>query len=818
MKVPLNWLREFVDIDLTPDELARVLTLGGLEVSDVTMVGADWDADKILVGEVLEVQPHPNADRLTVPLVSYGNGRTAQVVTGAPNIKIGMQGVKVALALEGARYIDGHSDERKVRTLKAGKLRGVESQGMVMSELELGLSDEHEGIMLLPDDAPVGTPLRDYLGDAVLTIDITPNMARALSIVGVAREVAALTDARFTLPAVTMDEEGEPLAGRMRVEIDDPEQCYRFVMGLVEGITVGPSPAWMQRRLKLAGMRPISNIVDISNYVMLEWGQPNHMFDADTVVDQHFIVRAAHLGERLTTLDDKERVLGPERVVVADPSGAISLAGIMGGASTEVRHATTRVAIEAANWNPVMIRRTARDFKLPSEASRHFERGVDIELGPLAVRRCAQLIKELAGGVIATGLIDVYPHPQPPRTLLLPPAEVRRIVGIDLDAPHIARLLQSLLFECAVVEGEAGPQVEVVVPTFRTDVEGLADLCEEVARVYGYDKIPSLQLADALPAQELNHSYDLEQKARDVLVGAGLDEVITYSLTDMAAVARLDPDAAQPEQYLKLANPIAPERTYMRRSLLPTLLDALALSLREQERVALCEIGRVYLPRENQTLPDEPRRVAVAMGGVRQPLSWQRADAEPLDFFDAKGVVEELLRRMGLQARFEALRDDARLHPGRAASVVVDGLHGALIVGVVGELHPEVRARFEFAVPRVALADLDFEALVQLAGPPAYHPISRYPATVQDIAVVAASDVPAAQVEYTIRKAAGELLEDAVLFDTYSGPQVGAGRRSLAYRLSLRASDRTLSDKDAARVRARIVSALERELGATIRS
>jgi phenylalanyl-tRNA synthetase beta chain len=823
MKVPLSWLRDFVDTDLTADELARVLTGGGLEVSGVTELGADWAPDKILVGEVLEVQQHPNADRLTVPIVSYGEGRTVQVVTGAPNITVGMRGAKVALALEGARYIDGHSEGRKLKTLKPGKLRGVDSQGMVMSELELGISDEHEGILLLPDDAPVGTPLRDYLGDAVLEIDITPNMARALSILGVAREVAALTGARFSMPAIALEEEGERLAGRASVEILAQAACYRFTLGLAEGITIGPSPAWMQRRLKLAGMRPINNIVDISNYVMLELGQPNHMFDADAVVDKHLIVREARPGERLVTLDNKERELGPQHIVVADPSGAISLAGVMGGATTEVREGTLNVLIEAANWNMVAIRRTAREFKLASEASRRFERGVDIELTSLAVRRCAQLIREYAGGTIAQGLVDVYPRPYEPLTLRLTPAEVRRIVGIELDAATIARLLASLGFGCALVEdeGAGGAAVQVVVPSFRFDVEGTADLCEEVARVYGYDKIPSLQLDDQLPEQVTHEPLVLEQKVRDLLAGAGLDEAITYSLTNMEAVALVDPGAADPSRYLKLANPITPERVYMRQSLLPTLLDALALSLRERERVALFEIGRVYLPRAGEVLPEEPRRLAIAMGGLRASTSWLDADPTPLDFFDLKGVVEVLLARLGLagQARFVALGDDPRLHPGRAARLELLAADGnSTAVGVLGELHPELRARLELGAPRVGVAEFDLDALIAAAQPASYTAISRYPVTVQDLSIVASTSVAADQIERTIRAAAGELLERVQLFDVYTGPQLGEGKRSLTYSLSFRAADRTLSDKDVTRVRGRVVSALERELGATIRS
>ncbi|HJZ46344.1 MAG TPA: phenylalanine--tRNA ligase subunit beta [Roseiflexaceae bacterium] len=843
MRVPLSWLKEFVDITMTVDELAERLTLSGLEVSEVEKIGIEgaelpWDPDKIVVGNILEVRQHPNADRLVLADVDYGAAEPHTVVTGAPNLfQYRGQGrlthpLKGIYAKEGATLYDGHAEGKVKAVLKGRPVRGVMSDAMLCSEKELGLSEEHEGILILPDDAPVGMPLRDHLGDAVLDIDILPNMARALSILGVAREVAALTGAQLHMPEMPLVADGPSIEGRARVTVETPDLCPRFSATLIEGVWIGPSPLWMQRRLLLAGMRPIFNIVDISNYVMLELGQPSHTFDADKVVDQHLIVRLARDGERLTTLDGKQHQLTSEHLLVADPAGPSSIAGVMGGAASEVSETTTHVLLEAAIWEPTIIRRMARAFKLPSEASRRFERGVDYELPPLAQRRALGLMQQIAGGIVAQGMIDVYLRPWQPVVLDLPPREVQRILGITLSAEEIADLLRPLGFTCEVV-GEPGV-VHVTVPSYRQDVTILADLCEEVARMYGYDRIPTTMLEDELPEQRSNPSLELEEKARDVLVGAGLDEAITYSLTNMGSIAKTNPLDAEPSRYLKLTNPITPEREYLRLSILPTLLEALAQNLREYERVLVFEIGHVYLPHAGQVLPDEPRRLAIAMAGAREPRSWLNAQPEPLDFFDLKGIVESLLERLNLtdRVRFVPLTDNPRFHPGRAARLEARDLRleasreaqsdtslkpQASSLGVLGELHPAVRERLELEAPRALAAELDLERLIELAQPPTYRPISRFPAISQDLAVVVGMEVATDQVMAAIRKYAGATLESLALFDVYEGPQVGAGKRSLAYRLTFRSMDRTLSDADVGKLRAKIVRGLEHDIGATIR-
>jgi len=870
MKVPLSWLREFVEIALSPEELAQRLTLGGIEVADIRYIGLEggelpWDADKILVGNILEVTQHPNADRLVLAEVDYGGPAPHTVVTGAPNLfPFRGQGrlshpLKAVFAKEGSRLYDGHVEGKVITTLKGRPVRGVMSDAMLCSEKELGISEEHEGILILEDDAPVGAPLRDVLGDVVIEIEITPNYARALSVVGLAREIAALTGAPLRLPAPQVAAEGPLIEGRAAATIEEPELCPRFTLGLIEGVAVGPSPAWMQRRLANAGMRPISNIVDISNYVMLEWGQPTHAFDYDRVRDGHLIVRSARPGERLTTLDGKDRDLTPGSesglshppLLVCDPGGPLAVAGVMGGASSEVSDGTRDVLLEAAIWEPVQIRKTARALKLPSEASRRFERGVDPELPLIAQRRCLELMRQYAGGTVAQGFVDVYPRPAPALTIDLSPAEVARIVGVQLSAREIAEMLGRLGFGCEVRgAGRLGDlaafgddsYVRVTVPSFRLDVSIPADLCEEVARIYGYDKIPATRLADALPEPLDQPELALEQKVRDLLAGAGLTELITHSLIDMELVGRVEPSAAVAERHLRLANPNAPERTFLRRSLLPSLAAALELNLRERERAAIFEVGRIYLPAErpganNRWLPDEPRRLAIALAGPRDGEHWSGARREPMDFYDLKGVVEALLERLGVadKVSFAPLADDERLHPGRSAALLLatgedtappaDGQprKGKVAqltrqVGAIGELHPAARERLGLAVPRAAVAEIDLDALFAAAGPARFRPFSRFPATVQDLSIVAPADVPEAQVAALIRRGAGELLEALTLFDVYTGPQVGEGKRSLTYHLTFRAADRTLTDDALVKVRRKIIGGLEREIGATIRA
>lgn len=826
MRVPLSWLREYVDVPLPTDELAERLTLAGLEVAAVQRLGVPgsalpWDPERVLVGRVTAVEPHPNADRLVLATVEYGASRTKQVVTGAPNLRVGEAGQTVAVALEGARLLDPYAATPQVTTLTGRKVRGVYSDAMILSEKELGLSDDHEGVLLLDAVAPPGTPLAACLGDEVLDIEITPNMARCLSLIGVAREVAALTAGAVRLPEARLVAEGEPVEARVRVEIAEPALAARYAATLLEGVAVRPSPEWMRRRLRLCGVRPISNIVDVTNYVMLEWGQPLHAFDYDALVQRArggtpaILVRPAKPGEVMLTLDGERRALDPERLVIADSAGPVAVAGVMGGAETEVTSATTRVLLEAANFNLISIRKTTQALKLPSEASGRFGRGVSPALAVPAALRATGLMQALGGGRVAPGVADCYPRPHVPPTIDLRLADVRRILGVRLPREVVRGLLTALDFTCEPVGADA---LRVTAPDYRLDIGeglvGVADLLEEIARLTGYDRMPGTEMADALPPQRNNPTVELEDRVKDLLVTAGLQEILTYRLTTPEREAALTPGRAEAAAYVRLANPISAERTVMRRTLLPGVLAAMALNARGRDRLWLFEVGPVFLP-AGAGLPEEPRRLALGLRGPLEPPSWLSPEPPQSDFYALKGVVEALVAGLHLSAaRFQPAAHPT-FAPGRAAELWL----GETPVGVLGEVVPDVQAAFDIPGTSACLAELDLEAMlravpasVRLAAVP------RFPPALQDLAVVVDEAVSAADVLETVRAAGGPLLADVRIFDVYRGAPVPEGRKSLALSLLFQAPDRTLTDVEVESAKSRVLAALADRLQARLRA
>jgi len=836
MRVPLSWLSEYVEIPLPAEELADRLTLAGLEVAKIEYIGQQpepsttppglrhrWgDKDNlaltwegIYVGELLEVKPHPNADKLVIAVVDYGRG-PVESVTGAPNVRIGDRGHKVVVAEAGATLIDPYAEERKLIKVEPARLRGVQSEVVLCSERELGISDDHEGILILDEDLPVGTPLAELLRDVVLELDLTPNLARCFSIIGVAREVAALTGKRFKTPEVEWHPGKEPIAGQVEVEIEDADLCARYCAVLIKGIKIKRSPFWMRRRLALAGMRPINNIVDITNYVMWEWGQPLHAFDYKKLHGRGggppvVIVRRARPGEKIITLDGVERELQEEMLLITDPAGPIAIAGVMGGLESEVTLETQDVLLESANFSPTNNRRTARALKLESEAAARFGRGVPAELTVPALKRAAELMRELAGGEIAEGIVDVYPVKQKKVELEFDPHEVERLLGLALPQEEIEEVLERLEFECK----PQNKKIQVKVPPHRLDVSCPADLVEEVARVVGYDRIPTTLLADALPPQRRDRALELEREVKEILVGCGLCEVITYSLTSLDLVARLDParQKVDPQGYLRVANPLSRERELLRKTILPELLRTAAENLKHRDRIAIFEIGRVYLPTERGERPEEPRRLGIVLSGPRHELSWHERP-EPMDLFDLKGIVEELLRRLGIEDYRFARSTNPSLHPGRAAELLL----GEESVGIIGELHPQVRANFDLPEEPVMVAELDLEHILRRASRARrYRPLPQFPAVLRDLAIVVAEEVPTERVAQVIREAGGGLLRELVLFDVYRGKPIPEGKRSLAYRLRLQAEERTLTDEEADGVRAQIERRLREELGAELR-
>jgi phenylalanyl-tRNA synthetase beta chain len=833
MKVPVSWLKDYVDITIPIEELANRLTLAGMEVEHIEYFGVPgsdlvWDREKIVIAQIVEVKPHPNADRLVLADVDYGGAALHQVVTGAPNLfhlkGLGRltNGPKAVFAKEGSVLYDGHQPGRVKMTLKPAKLRGVKSDSMVCSEKELGLSDEHEGIILLDDDAPVGMAAADYLGDVVLDIAILPNIARAASILGVAREAAALTGQPLKQPPYELHGTGPQVNEGVNIEILDSDLCRRFTATIVRNVKIASSPYWVQRRLRMAGQRPISNLVDVSNYLMFDLGQPIHTYDYDKLLKRArahgderptIIVRRARAGERMATLDNIDRELNSENLMICDTLGPIGVGGIMGGLETEIDDHTTNVLIEAANFNFINIRKTTQQMKLPSEAASRFGRSIHPAMAPRGNIRSAHMIQKLAGGTIDIGLLDNYANPEETVTVTLAVAEVKRILGFDIGVEQIVHILILLEFESKIQNDKS--EIVVTAPDHRTDISGPHDLIEEIARIYGLDRIPLTALHDEMPPQRNNPSLAFEEQTRDLLARAGLSEAETYAMTTPQAEAKLLPgERSGDSPYVVIANPISAERSHMRHTLLPQLIEAAAANSRHHDHVALFSIDKVYLVKEGSPLPEEPRRLAIVMTGAREPESWKKSDRTALDFYDLKGAIESLLDGSHIgAARYEPI-EHPTYYPGRTARLVI----GDRFIGVFGEVHPLVRESHDFPEQPVLAGEFDFEAL--LAAAPAASRLSdvpRFPAITEDLALVAEDKLPAEKICATIMAAgAGTALKNAQVFDVFKGEQIGTGKKSLAYRLTYQA-DRTLTDAEVAKIREQIVKRLGEELNVVLR-
>lgn len=842
MRIPLSWLKDYVEITISPHDLARELTFAGLEVEAIEYIGLpkqkgklletkisglEWDRETIVVGDILEVNPHPNADRLVLAQLDDGC-QIHTVLTGAPNL-LQYRGsgpleepIKVAYARAGAVIYDGRKSGQELMTLTPATIRGVESYSMACSEKELGISDEHDVVIILDDSAPVaGTPLADHIGDVVLDINITPNMARNANILGVAREVAALTGQVLCEPSYEAVMDGESIQGRVSINIAVPDLNPRFTVTLIQDVNIGPSPYWMQRRLRLAGMRSVSNIVDITNYVMLETGQPLHAFDFDELVKRAegtptITTRLPELGERLTTLDGVERELDDFTILVTDSSGALSIGGIMGGSESEVSDVTNNVLIEAASWNLINIRRSVQSQQLQSsEAGYRFSRGVHPSLAVRANLRAVEMMRVLSGGIVCQGVVDEYPVPNPAVEVELPVSEVERLLGITIPRAEIIRILESLDFH---VE-DRGKTLGITVPDHRLDIGtgivGVSDLVEEIARVYGFERIPGTQISDTLPPQRGNSGVESEEHLRDLLVDIGLQEVVTYRLTSPEREQRTRMLYERP--YVTLSNPIAPDRVVMRQSLLASVLEIAEYNARFHNRFALYEIGSVYLLDDSRALPVEPRQLAIVMSGPRDDISWTRGDVSPVNFYDLKGVIDAMLAGLHIGGVEYAPTHHPSFLSGRCASLGTNSKQKP-ILGICGELHPLVRESYKLPDLPVVAAEIDIEALLA-AIPSRYsiRAIARYPVVVEDIALIVDEGLSAATIDDLIWQSGGKQLVGVHLFDIYRGVQVSDGSKSMAYRLTYQSDEKTLTDSDVAILRNRIVRRLGSEIGAELR-
>lgn len=803
MKLSLNWLREFVDVDLPVPELARQLIDATAEVESWEVVGAGWDPERVRVAEVVAVEPHPNADRLQLVTVEAGQGQQ-QVVCGAPNVAVGQ---KVAFATEGAELVDGHTGEKA--KLKLRPIRGVDSAGMVLSKKELGLSDDHEGILVLPGDAVIGRPLMEQLGDVVFDISTWANRADLLGVMGFGREVSAITGSELRQPALNYEQSSRKASECVSVTIEAPDLCRRFTASVIENVTVGPSPAWMQERLQRAGMRPINNVVDITNYVMLETGQPLHAFDFDLVRRKRIVARRAQDGEKLVTLDGVEREFDGEMLLICDGEGPVGIAGVMGGGNSEVSESTKNVLLEIANFKPGSIRRTSTLLKLRTEASLRFEKGLGREMPEYAQRRALHLFEELTGGLVAAGLVDVYPGKEERPSIELSKERIERVLGIEVPDNEVTRILKSLGFDCRPTA--AGYVVQP--PDWRPDVEIADDVIEDIGRIYGYDKLPATMLRGELPAPERDSGREVRERLRDTAAALGFQEVITYTLTDKAKLERMVPESDHlRREPLGVVNPVASQYTYMRTSVRPSALETYATNRHQGDGpLRMFEIGFEYLPVEAD-LPHERPVLCAVLGGNRESR-WLGEGSERLDFFDAKGAAEAMLGQLGVVASF-APREEFGLLKGHTADVRA----GKDVVGLVGQVHPDHAAMFDISEP-VFLIELWIEDLVRrIPERPDYLAVSKFPEVRQDLALVVDEGVPASRLlEIVQSHKSGNIRLKAELFDEYRGPGIEPGKKSLALRLRYQADDQTLTDADVARVQQGLVTRLGKELGAAVR-
>ena len=804
MKIPYRWIREFVDLQITPEQAADRLINAGVEVASVTSIAPEVKG--VVVGEIEAIERElgeSHGHRLVVCRVGTG-GRQFRVVCGAPNA---VPGLRSAFAPPGSMLPGG-------RAIGAAPIRGVTSEGMLCSERELGLSDEHDGgILVLDPDAPLGAELVSHLrlDDVVLEIEVTPNRPDCLSVVGIARELAALTGAPWRSSAVALPESSDDVRELARVRIDDPDLCHRFTARVISDVTVGPSPGWLAARLRAVGLRPISNVVDVTNYVMWEIGQPLHAFDAATLHDATIVVRRARPHERMKTLDGQDRALDPSMLLITDPRRPLGIAGVMGGADSEVSASTTRVLLEAAYFHPASIRRTSRALGLKTDAAYRFERGADIDAVVDASVRAAALIRELAGGRIARGMIDVYPRPHTPPRLRLRTSRVRRVVGIAPAAETASAILRGLGLR---VEPKSD-ELEVEVPSFRRDLTMEDDLVEEIIRVWGYDRIPSTLPGGAISLVRLPATRRQERLVRTALVGAGLIEIVTYSFTDPARAAVLR--GADDKPPIELVNPMSEEAAVLRHHPLDGVLGAVATNQRRrQSNVRIFEIAPTYAAADDG--PREPRWAAIALTGDRGDAAWYRA-AEPLDVYDAKGFAEHALAALGVRARGEGGGHLQGFEPDSHGVLIADGvgLDGPpAVVGEFGEVAAGVRAAYGIDAP-VFAAVLDLDAVAALPRPVLRpEPLPRFPAVQRDMAFVVGADqeVVAAEIEAALRAEAGPLLRDIALFDVFRFPD---RRRSLAWRLTFQAAERTLTDDEVNAIHARVAQRVTERFGLKLR-
>ena len=802
MLVPLSWLQEYVNIEVDPNVLGHRLTMAGIELGEIIVHGG-WE--NCYVGRVTEVNKHPNADRLNLCKVSI-NSTEVEVVCGAPNVAAGQN---ICFAQIGATLHNPRTGNTE--TLKAAQIRGVTSQGMICSELELGIGNSHEGIVVLPQDAPVGMPLDDYLGDTLLDLELTPNRSDCMSMLGVAHEVAAIFKLDVKEPSLQYETCKPNINTIISAQVEDYDLCKRYTGNVITNVTIGDSPQWMQDRLSKVGIRAINNIVDITNYVMLEYNQPLHAFDLDKIQNGTIIVRRAKQGETLETLDAINRTLTRDHLVISDSHKPIGLGGVIGGANSEIDENTTSIFLESATFDNYNNRATAESFQLRTEATLRFEKGLRPELAPIALQRASQLIHELAGGNVCLGSIDIQSSDiqlDPIITLTLD--KLNKMLGMDIDSDTVLSVLESLGMQTTLI---ATGEISVIPPYWRNDLQIEEDLVEEVIRIIGYDEVPTIPLSAPIPHQIRTPSIDLRNALRNAFASVGLQETISYPLITLESLKQCVPllDEQIP---LQVANPMNAEQEYLRPSLRPSILQTLQYNQTHTDPetpIRLFESSRVFLPNK-PNLPREKDMIVGVISGPLTPPSWITSNNNT-DFFDLKGLVHAGLRKVGINETYET-HSEMCFKESCCARILVNGSE----VGVIGELSESVINAFDIRTPNAILFELDLETILisQRTSKWEFNPLSRFPTAKRDLALVLPQDIPAESIIQALSR--DKLVIDANIFDVYSGDTLPSGMKSLGVHIYFQASNRTLTNKDVDKALSTLLKSLEKDMGAVLRT
>ncbi len=802
MKLSLNWLKDYVDIEMAPDKLGELLTMSGLEVEGIEAVGQGLD--DIVVAKILSLKPHPEADRLFMCQVDTGSEHVP-VVCGAPNLK---EGSLAPLALPGVRLPDG-------TLVKESRIRGELSKGILLADDEMGLTDDHTGIMILPPTLTPGTslPAAFPLSDWVFDVDITPNRPDCASVIGVAREIAASTGKKLKLPDTSIEETGPAIEGLTSITIDDPVGCPRYAAGVIQGVSLGPSPFWMRYRLYLSGVRSINNIVDVTNYVMLETGQPLHAFDYNRLRENRIVVRRAAEGEAFSTLDGQTHTLNSETLMICDGERAVAVAGIMGGLNSEIFAGTEDVLLESAFFDPVTIRRGSKRLGLSTEASYRFERGADIGGATTALKRALSLFYRLAGGKIARGIIDNYPKGHTPPHISLRVDRTNRFLGTAFPRDVISGYLGSLEMEVSTINEN---ELNVKPPSFRVDITREADLMEEVARLSGYDNIPVTTPSIRPPEEGETPELLLRDQARSIITGLGFSEIITYSFISPDSVDVLGPKEESPlRSFVRLINPLSVDQSIMRTSLLPGLLETAKNNILNQEKgLKLFEWGKLFIRKEGEPLPLEKTHLAAIMTGLYRQKSWYGHERS-VDFYDIKGSAEALLKGLGLED-FDFQRDSAS--PGYDPEISAGIYCSGSAIGKAGRVSSDVLAAYDLNEEDAFVFELDIQALLEvLYGTKKFQPFAKYPAVYRDISMIVDRRLESAKIIKVVEKEGGDLVESVHIFDLYQGEKIDPSEKAIAFRICYRSEHRTLDGEEVNLLHESIIDKIRHETGGRLK-